>query len=442
MKYAASLLMRRGAEVYWVRRRDDLPFLSGFHAFPGGLVQAGDGDVGADPDAACRRAALRETLEETGADLGVRLDALRPVGRWRAPPYLVIALETRFYTVETGADPRVAANNSELAHGEWIHPAAALERWHAGLVLLAPPTFTLLRRLAAGALCDDEAEAPSFSPVRPHIDLFPVRTPTLPPATHTNCYVVGDARLAVFDPASPYPDERARLDAYLDARIAGGATVECLVLTHHHFDHVAGAVHLAERLGVPIWAHPETASRVDIPIARALREGDTIDLGAHVLEMVHTPGHAPGHLVFFDRATRSAVVGDMVAGIGSILVEPGDGDMSAYLDSLDRMRGLGLSCLMPAHGPVIGGAVAKLTEYIDHRNSRERQAVAALEQGAAGIRELVDRVYVDVPAMMKAGPQGGAAGASLRSHLDKLAREGRASLSGDVWRLTTSPSAG
>ncbi len=437
MKYAASLLMRRGDEIYWVRRRDDLPFLSGFHAFPGGVVQQSDGDTAVDPDGACRRAALRETLEETGVDLGVDLDALRSVGRWRAPPYLVIALETRFYSIETDAEPHVGPTNDELAEGEWIRPTEALARWQASEVLLAPPTFELLRRLANDALCDDEAEDPDFSPIRPHIDLFPVRTPTLPPATHTNCYVVGDTRLAVFDPASPYLDERARLDAYLDARIAAGAAVECLVLTHDHVDHVSGAVHLAERLGVPIWAHAETASRVDIPIARLLSEGDVIDLGDHLLDMVHTPGHAPGHLVFFDRATRSAVVGDMVAGIGSILVGPDDGDMGEYLDSLDRMRGLGFSCLMPAHGPVIGGATAKLTEYIDHRNGRERQAITALKQGAADIRTLVDRVYLDVPAMMKMGPQGGAAGASLRSHLDKLEREGRASVSDGVWTLTS-----
>ncbi len=427
MRYAASLIMRRGPEIYWVKRRGDARFLSGFHAFPGGLVEAGDGD---DPDDACPRAAIRETLEETGADLGASLHRLVDAGRVIAPPYLVIDLETRFYTVETDADPRVDPDNAELESGAWIRPADAIARWDAGEVLLAPPTLQILRGL----------DLPVFecSPIRPHITLFPVRTPTIPPATHTNCYVIGDTALVVIDPASPYPEERARLDAYLEARIAAGARIECLVLTHHHYDHIQGAPHVAERFGVPIAAHPETAARVDFEVTRTLREGDTLRAGAQTLHIVHTPGHAPGHLCLIDEATRSAAVGDMVAGLGSILVEPTDGDMAQYLASLDRLRGLGLSCLMPAHGPVVGGVREKLTEYIDHRNDRERQAVDALEAGAADLATLVARVYTDVPEVMRSGPSGGVAGRSLRAHLDKLAGEGRATLSDGLWRLTSS----
>ena len=265
-----------------------------------------------------------------------------------------------------------------------------------------------------------------------------MRTPTLPPATHTNCYVVGEERLAVFDPASPYPEERARLDAFLDARIRAGAQIQCLVLTHHHLDHVSGAAHLAQRLGVPVWAHPETASRVDFPVDHTLDEGDVLRLGDDIWDVLHTPGHAPGHLCFLDRDTRSAIVGDMVAGVGSILVEPEDGDMGAYIAHLRRLRQLDASCLMPSHGPVIGGATDKLTEYIDHRLDRERQVVEALSAGAAPIATLVDRVYTDVPAFLKAGPEGGLAGRSLRAHLDKLLLEGRASRTREVWSLSAS----
>ena len=428
MGKAGSLVMRRGDLVYWVRRRDDAPFLSGFHAFPGGLLESGDGG-------SFEAAALRETFEETGVDLRDQASRLRPCGVAIAPPYLVIQLETRFFELETDAEPHVASDNPELASGEWIRPADALARFDAGEVLLAPPTRAILRSLATGAPFDFEHD---HSPIRPHIALFPVRTPTLPPATHTNVYVVGETRLAVFDPASPYPEERARLDAYLDARIEAGATVECLVLTHHHLDHVSGAAHLAARLGVPIAAHPETSSRVEFPVERALEHGDTIDLGEHALRVVHTPGHAPGHLCFVDAATGSAVVGDMVAGVGSILVEPGDGDMGEYIASLEFMRTQGWSCLMPSHGPVVGGATAKLTEYIEHRLDRERQAVEALRVGPADIATLVDRVYTDVPAAMKVGPTGGLAGVSLRAHLDKLLTDGRATLHGETWTLTSS----
>ena len=134
--------------------------------------------------------------------------------------------------MDSAADPRVDVGDPELVNGEWIRPADALARFQAGRVLMAPPTQGLLEALMVGAMAApakfmdaDEARgaAPTHGRVRPNITLFPVRTPTLPPATHTNCYVVGTSELLIVEPASPYPVDQAALDAYLEARVAAGA---------------------------------------------------------------------------------------------------------------------------------------------------------------------------------------------------------------------------
>ena len=264
--------------------------------------------------------------------------------------------------------------------------------------------------------------------VAPGVRVVALRTPTLPPATHTACYLVGPSEGAgeifVVDPASPYDDQQAELDAILDREIAEGRHIAGVVLTHHHADHVGGAAHVAAR-DVPVMAHAETALRVKVPIARILRDGDWCG----PVRAVFTPGHAPGHLCLHDPASGALIAGDMVAGVGTILIDPSEGDMRQYLDSLELMRALGSSVLCPAHGPMIRDPDAKLREYVAHRLMREGRVLAALRAaGRATPDALVPVAYADTPRLLWA-----LAERSLIAHLAKLAADGRARLEGDVW---------
>jgi endoribonuclease LACTB2 len=259
------------------------------------------------------------------------------------------------------------------------------------------------------------------SPNAPYLGIFPVRTPTLPPATHTNVYVIESADgLTVIDPASPYDEERAALDAALEAL---KKPLHEIVLTHHHLDHVSGAAHLAERFGVGVAAHAETAARLNregrVNVTRLLSEGDLIAGG---FEALHTPGHAPGHLCFLDRRTRALIAGDMVASIGTIIVEPDDGgDMGVYLDQLRRLRALAPAQLLPAHGPPVLEADDKLRFYIEHRLEREARVVAALAAEPRTVEQLVPPAYPDVQPFLYP-----LAARSLLAHLYKLEKDGRA----------------
>ena len=248
------------------------------------------------------------------------------------------------------------------------------------------------------------------------VRVVPVRTPTLPPATHTNCYVL-DGRTVV-DPASPWAEEQERLAAELE-----GEPLERIVLTHHHLDHVSGAVDLARRRGLPIAAHPLTAQLVDFDVDILLNEGDTL----HGWELLHTPGHAAGHLCFL--RDGEMVCGDMVAGVGTILIEPGEGDLATYLASLERMTSYGPFRLWPAHGPAMDAGVDKLWEYIAHRNKRTEQVRAALSKGPGTPIELVAQVYGDtIPKFVYP-----LAARQLQCHLEWLAATGEAHLEGEHW---------
>src|SRR4051812_3725968 len=253
---AAAVILYRYApdiQVFWVRRAPQMMFQGGFHAFPGGQL---------DPNEDARVCAARELEEE----VGVKVDpsTLLDVGRWVTPAFAPRRFDTVFFLTvcPEGQQPRIVTGEHDL--GEWVRPNDAIERWIEGEILMAPPILHALRHLSDG-LDDIERRMKSVphalgepSPdieMRPGITMVPVRTPTLPPATHTNCYLIGGDEVIVIDPASPYEEEQQLLDRVIERR---RCRIREIWLTHLHRDHVSGANHLREKWKARIAAHPIT----------------------------------------------------------------------------------------------------------------------------------------------------------------------------------------
>ena len=254
------------------------------------------------------------------------------------------------------------------------------------------------------------------------LQLFPVLTPTLLPATHTNSYALGGREVLLVEPSTPYEDEQREWIGWARGLASQGRTLVGILATHHHPDHIAGAELLSKELGLPIWAHAETASRMDAPVARHLVDGEELVIGGEPWRVLHTPGHAPGHVCLFAPESKTVVVGDMVASIGTILIAPGDGDMAVYLAQLERLCALGAVIALPAHGDPIAEPSALFARYVKHRLAREEKIFGFLSRSDAALdaNELVQLSYDDVPAAIWP-----IAKLSVEAHLEKLLAEGR-----------------
>lgn len=213
----------------------------------------------------------------------------------------------------------------------------------------------------------------------------------------TNTYLYGADPCTVIDPG---PDDAGHLDAVRAAAEERGG-IGLVLLTHSHGDHAAGA---------------ERFDHVVLPAGGEEHGG---------LRVLATPGHAADHVCFL---TEDGVCfsGDLVLGEGSTFVPPDGGSLAAYMESLRLVRAEAPTLICPGHGPWVTDPAAKLAEYIEHREMRERRLLAALERGERSKEALLAEAWSDVPTKLRP-----AAALVMEAHLQKLDVEGR--LPDDLW---------
>lgn len=244
----------------------------------------------------------------------------------------------------------------------------------------------------------------------------------------TGTYIVGHGAVAVIDPGP-------LLDSHVDAlvRALGRERVTHIVITHTHRDHSPAARPLKQATGAPTYGFgPHGSGRADgggeveegadrdfVPDIR-VRDGDRIEGDGWTLEAVHTPGHTSNHLCYALLEENALFPGDHVMGWSTTVVSPPDGDMRAYMRSLERLRARGEEVFWPTHGPPITEPRNFVAALLAHRHEREDQILACLAHDASTIPEMVEIMYADVGRHLHA-----AAARSVLSHLIHMAETGR-----------------
>ncbi|MEG3174824.1 MBL fold metallo-hydrolase [Sphingomonas sp. RB3P16] len=262
--------------------------------------------------------------------------------------------------------------------------------------------------------------------------------PNPSPFTHTGTQVhlVGTTDLAVIDPG---PDDPAHIDAIVQA--IAGRRVRAIVITHTHRDHSPGSRPLAAATGAPIvgcapLAIDDAGIRADASFDRdyapdrVLAEGDSVEGEGWTLTAIATPGHTSNHLAFALPESRALFSGDHVMGWSTSIVSPPDGNMTAYMASLDKLLGREERIYYPAHGDPIENPQRLVRGMLGHRKQREGQILRALRAAPATIPEMVARMYVGIdPRLFPAAER------SVLAHLIDLRGRDLVTAAGDSWSV-------
>ena len=244
----------------------------------------------------------------------------------------------------------------------------------------------------------------------------------------TNAYIVGTSSLALIDPG---PEIESHRDLILKTV---GDRLRWILCTHTHRDHSPGAAALKQATGAevigmtaPPYDNQDTAFAPD----RIFKHGDVLDCGDFTLRAVHTPGHASNHLCYLFEREKLLFTGDHVMQGSTVVISPPDGDMVAYLKSLESLVALDITLIAPGHGRPIENPHAEAQRLVAHRLQREKKVVDAFAvKNPATLDELVPVVYSDVSPKLH-----GVARRSLHAHLLKLVHDGRVKQEGDNWKL-------
>ena len=464
-----------GVEVLLGRRAESMRAFPGYWAFPGGGVSRTDHEGEAfvqnmtSGSTSSVVAVVREMSEELGVvpngssitvvDAGLRktiledklafinalkqetlvtnTSELRHISSRTTPPFGPMQFENTFYHLHIGNQEFNPSTDmqTEFTAFEWMRPSDMLSRWKMHEIRVAPPVVTLLMEVERtlrhfdGNIVRAAEDLQKRQPGRRSIlfahgvEVVPVKTATLPPADHTNAYLVGDpeGEFVLVDPACRMREGMEQLAEAVDRH---HGDLIAILFTHSHGDHIGDMDLLREAFDVPVWGSEYTSKTVHCD--RILADGEILQLGNQEWTVLITPGHHPGHICLLSKA--GLVAGDMVAGIGTILIPPGTGDMDLYIEQLQRLRDMEPHLMFPSHGPVISLPEKTLTYYIKHRKERHQRVLDAVDSGLTPVSEISVQAYANTP---DAHP--GLAKDQTLAHLLSHERSGRVQQTGQGW---------
>lgn len=469
---SATLMITRdgkdGVEVLLGHRSESMPVFPGYWAFPGGGVSRVDIDASNSLGLSVAECAIfRELVEELGlapsenrlvavdddframvvadkanwfplaldGDIPCSPKGVRIISMRTTPPFGPVRFENTFLHIHAiEHDEFSLSGQTEFVDARWIKPRDLVAAWKNNILKVAPPVVTLLmevdrcllrmdENMERVAIDLEERKPGSGSILFAHgVEVIPVKTATLPPADHTNSYLVGDpeAEFILIDPAFRH---REGMEVVADAVERHKGVLKAILFTHSHSDHLPDFGLLREAFDVSIWGSAFTAKSIDCE--RILEDGEELILGSQTWKVIMTHGHCPGHVCLLSEA--GLVAGDMVAGIGTILIPPNSGDMSLYISELEGLADSFPNLMFPSHGPVITLPENMLEHYIGHRKMRHKRVLDAVETSPK-LEEIARIAYENTP---DAHP--GLAIDQTLSHLLSHEKDGNVIRSEDGW---------
>lgn len=444
IREAVTVVLQHAGDSFMIRRQPALPSFPGYWAFPGGKIDKVDAEAPARTHALftpyeprLMQALARELIEEIDFDLDAavasgEVTALHLFGTALTPPIVPVRFNTLFFRVELKSRPELKLDTGEVDRSAWLPAREWMERYRRGRLLLAPPTLASLELFeAGGGMQAEERPLEEFHKERlPVIEsirglrMMPVRSNTLPPAIHTNCFVLGDegSPCLLIDPA-PYSEDECEA---VVARAQQFGITE-VFLTHHHLDHRERADEIARRLGIGIAMSADTEDRIRVlspGFFDGLRVRRVVDgteatrwLGQSV-RVLAVPGHDEGQLALMPEDRSWCLVGDLIQGIGTVVIHKPEGNMRRYFDSLKRIIDLDPEVIVPSHGLAMG-TTYRLRATLKHREEREA-AVLQLHQAGNTMNQMLETLYRDTDKRLWP-----LALQNIEGHLDKLREEGR-----------------
>lgn len=441
---AVSIVMTCGDEIFAIQRQNFLTAFPGYWAFPGGKVEVGDENFSLEHlltsnlEARLFGAAVREGQEELGIDL--RKEIIE--GRVRNVDFLGLAITpdfnpfrfaTYFFKIDFTEKVEFVVDRNEAHVAEWMRCDELLDQFKKGQILAVPPVIKVIETLSKAPKTQEIKDlnfAYDHTQYVPYIEslkgvrqIMPL-SHTLPPATRTNAFLIGEKEegRVLIDPS---PRDEEEYQKFKNTLALFG--VDKILITHHHPDHYERSNTLAKELNVPILLSQYTFNRIEKKIPGYfsgiqtifIKENDVVTkwLG-HDIIVMEIPGHDEGQVAVYSRDLSWFLAGDLFQGIGTVVIGGEEGDMHKYFSTLERIIELSPKVVFPSHGIGLGGTNI-LQKTLEHRRLRETQILALYLEGLTP-EEMLEKIYAEVkkelwPFALK----------NIHKHLHKLKIDGR-----------------